>query len=420
MRRCIKLLRDAHPVQKIIKEADRNLKSQIKNLGKRHTIQHLNFLEIEREIKDNNITTPFAEFKKTLIDFPKIEREIEEEYLKEMSKHLTEAEIEELKLTYENRETEANKIKYISTLKSRPPTIPDEETPLKKPDYEISDQKNIKPEDIGKFFVANQALAKTLFLNGFFGTFIHDHYARCDKFDVMLREETLNLINMLKASQNIKGNHYPELENTSAIDHLEPLQQFEWLIKNDPKSYLSLYNKICWLMNDYVYSEENLDLYNIMRNNCDLFVSTAAILVQELVKPQLFEIITKNIPLNNHKLAINIIAESQTLAEIVKKTLNFYVSKITDIEDILKTIQFVDFVDHISSELKLEIGEHAINIPLSHYVDTNIRFSYPPQLKTDLGKVETLSAGSVLTGMRGRGKSQILSGLAMWAHSESN
>lgn len=420
MRRSLRLFQNAHPVQRIVDELDRSLKKSRKVLGKRHTIYHQNFMEISNEIKDYNITTQFAEFKRATTVLPTLERSIEKEYLKELADPMTDPEKRELIESWKERERVANMEKYYSTMIPSPSTVFEEDVKVEQPDFEIANPANPTEEDIGKFFSLTKEKAEVLFSNGLFGNYFRDHYSRCPRFEFMLREETLNLINMLKASQNINNNKYPDLSDSSPIKDLEPIQQLGWLIRNHPQSYLALHKKISWLMLDYVYSAESIPLYNIMRNSADLFTATAAILLQELAKSQLFKIVGKNIDFTDYKAGLSTILNSEELKEIVEKVLDFYVQVIPSPDDYLRIIPFSQFVEHISPMFFFTINENPIEISLKQYIDLENRFNYPEQLKKDMGRVQTLSASTILTGMRGSGKSQVLAGVAAWASAENN
>ena len=419
MRRSLRLLKDAHPVQRLVDDGASSLQ-RLKVLSKRHTILHKNFMEIYQDTKDYKLTTPLNEFKKVISDFPLLEKKIEKAYVTEITKDLTQPEIDEVKQSWKERDRVAKKAKYVSRMKPSPAPEIEEEGSKAKPDYELPDPSNPKEEDIGKFFTLTQEQAKLIFMNGTYGDYFRDHFQKCSTFDFMLREETLQIINMLKASQNINNNAYPDLEDTSVLNDLEPIQQLSWLISNHPQSYLSLYRKISLLMSDYIYSTTNIRFFTTMRNSADLFTATAGVLVQELAKPQLFAAVCKDPNFKYYKIGLRNIQESQELKSLVHQVLDFYATTITSPEDQLKIVQFADYVNHISPVIRVAINEAKIEIPLAGYIDLDKRFSYPEKLKADIGRVNTLSCGTLLTGMRGSGKSQILAGVTIWASLQKN
>jgi Mitochondrial ribosomal death-associated protein 3 len=420
MRRSLKLLKSLSAPKTII--GTQGELKPYKILGKRHSIYHLNTIEKDMEFENfkiptrNKMTSPFLEFKRAAVELPKIEKEIEKSYLEELSGHLTPLEQEELKYSWKEREKRADNERYISLIPGKSPVPPDvEETDIKELKFALEDPINPNYEDIGEFFEIEPEKAKQLFMNGCFGTFIKDHYSLSKRFDVMLREETFHLINMLKASKTINKNEYPDLDESSTIENLEPIQQLGWLITNHAQSYLEIYHKINSLMLDYVYSTKNLNLYNIMRNSSDLFTSTVGIIVQELAKSQLFKVISHNIDFNDYKKGIESLIKNEKLSSLVSEILEFYAKKIESKDDLAKVVTFSDFVEHISSTISINIDNTPVEISLEQYLDLEKRFNYPKVLKDDLGRVGSLATGAILTGTRGIGKSQILAGLAVWA-----
>lgn len=420
MRRSLALLKNAHPAHRVLKIEDKSIEKFVKVLGKRHTVRHQTYMEMTREIKDFNITTPFAEFKTAMTRLPIIEKEIERGFVDTIKEKLTEPEKEELEMSYQERRLKVDGYTYISNLNARRTVVPEEPLAPELPDYKIPDPVNPKEEDIGKFFDIPAEVAKTLFMNGYFGDYMRDHCLRCDTFDIMLREETLKIINMIKMTQNLNKHETYAIKDLSPLNGLEPLQTFGYLITNHPETYVAVFTRIAWLMNDYIYKSKNLGLLRMMKNSSDLFNSFAAILVQELGKSQLFKAIGANYDFQNPENAVKQMLAGEEIQELVKNVLDFSISKVTAEEDLLKSIHFGPFVEHLSSVLKFNLGEHEIEIDLTQYVKLENRFNGPKELVESIGKLGGLGTGYILTGTRGTGKSQVLSGLAAWANNEGN
>ena len=319
MRRTLRFLKNAHP---LLLEGAEATKFKGKVLGKRHTILHKNVIESMVKIQDTSVSTPLKDFQAVAKRFPKIE----DKFVEEISHRLSEEEQKEIKLSLLERRRLINRKSHVSIMKAQQFVEAELEPDDSAYEYKIPDPNNPTENDIGKFYCIPEEIAKKFYTNGCFGEYIKDHYSKCDTFDIMLREETLGVINMLKASQNINAVNYPDLQDTSVIDGLQPMQKFGWLIRNHPQTYLTLYKKISWIITDYVYSVENLDLYNIVRNSADLVNSTAGIITQELAKTQLFNAICKE-SFADHKGSVEKIANSESSKKQSTASWSFTIKK---------------------------------------------------------------------------------------------
>lgn len=416
MRRSLTLLKNAHPIQRVQNETDRYLEKKHKVLGKRHTIRHQSYHELAARLRDLNITSAFSDIQKAVYFLPHVEKEVEKTFLNDIKQNLTQPEKDELDVVYARRRKKLDDMAYLSHLKPLKIEVTDDPIPLERPDFEIPDLLNPREEDIGRFFTLNEESAKKLFMNGYFGSFINDHVARCGTFDVMMREETWRIINLAKNSQNVNGNS----EDLSELTNLEPLQQLGWLISNHRKTYVNLHKNLSELVLDHVYSSENINLYHIMRNSAELFNSTVAVILQELSKSQLFRYFNTLYPYTNHSEYLSQVLKSDSLKEVIRGILNNYEEKIKDPKDILSMVHFHAFVEHISNEFRFTVNGEEFVIPLQQYVDDKVRFKVPKDLEQEIGKTGALNAGYLLSGHRGTGKSQILSGVAAWAHNEAD
>lgn len=419
MRRSLVLLKDAHPLQRIMRRTDAVEKPYEKVLGKRHTLLQQPYHELAQRLKELNITSAYEDIQKASYFLPRVEKDVEKEFLDDIKSKLSEVEKDQLDAVYNFRRRRGDRNTYVSFLKPLKPEVTEDPLPRIRPEYEMSDIKYPKYQDIGQYFILEAEMARKLYLNGFFGNFYNDNVALVQTYDVMMREETWRIINNARNTQ--KFNPQPAEEPLDLPPTLsEPLQQLGAAIFTHKQTYLSLHKSLSSLLLDILYSSTSSPIFRIMRNSPELFNSTIAILMQELSKSQLFSFFSKSIPFTSVPDYLNSVIKSPDLKSILTQILSNYSQTITRDEDINASVHFADYVRHISKEFKFTLNGEEFTVPLQQYSDHKARFRVPESLENEVDKTGSLGVGYLVSGQRGIGKSQILAGAAAWAFKEGN
>ena len=421
MRRSLVLLKDAHPLQRIMKKTDAVEKPYEKVLGKRHTLLQQPYHELAQRLKELNITTAFEDIQKASYFLPRVEKEVEKGFLDDIKSKLSEEEKDQIDAVYDFRRRRVDRNTYISFLKPLRPEVTEDHLPRIRPEFEITDEKYPKYHDIGQYFTLDSDMARKLYLNGFFGTFYDDHVACVHTYDVMMREETWRIINNARNTQKLHPQQEePDLSDLPPSSSAEPLQLLGATIFTHKPTYLSLHKALSSLLLDLLYSSTSSPIFRIMRNSPELFNSTVAVLIQELSKSQFFSFFSQSIPFKSVEDYLSAVVQSPHLKAIVEQILANYSQTITRDEDINASVHFADYVKHIAKEFKFEVGGHEFTIPLQQYAEHKARFRVPEALEHEVDKTGSLGVGYLVSGQRGIGKSQILAGAAAWAFKEGS
>lgn len=360
--------------------------------------------------------------------FPKIERKAEMQYLEEMKKHVTPLEHQEMMQSWKQREA-VTLSEGISVPKSQGETLGQDEPDLLSKDLLYIEDDRISSadfSDIGRYIKVSQEKAASVFRNGYFGRFLRDEYSRSDIFNVMLREETISLIQSLKLFQNVGSDKYLLANEStevpdSKLTQLSKAELFQEVIKNNAIGYSILFKRLASLLNEIISERKDIQLHHLFTNSADLFDGTIYILVQELAKEPLFlatfgdsEVDLASIKCTEFKEFIHNNSKLKQYLELIS---DYYLEKIPS-SDMLKQVQMKSFIEHISSTLPL--GD-LYSIDLTAYTKMNLQRQVASELENlKMDSYRGWNTGAILTGIRGTGKSQILSGLALWALQEGS
>lgn len=360
--------------------------------------------------------------------FPKIERKAEAAYLEELKNYTTPLEHKEIVQSWKQREavalTTGNKVP-----KSRTESVSKDEPRFVNKELLYVDEKRLNSPnfgDIGRYIPLSQEKAASIFRNGYFGRFLRDEYARSNIFNVMLREETISLIHSLKLFQNVNSDKYlAELDAKADRDDKHPelskLEQFQEVIKNNAVGFAIIYKRLASLLNEVISERKDIQLHHLFTNSADLFDGTIYILVQELAKEPLYQAtFGDSMPDLSTLKSLEfkeLIHSNPKLKEYLSLISDFYLTKIPS-SDILRQVTMKSFIEHISSSLS--IGD-IYTIDLTQYKKMDLQRQIPTSLDSlRMDSYRGWNTGALLTGTRGAGKSQILSGLTLWALNEGS
>ena len=406
MRRCLRLFGNAHPEQKIIEKLAhlKELQKSVK-LGKRHTLRHATFKERTLRASIPSIGRPIEEFKAAKKFLVNKQTELEREFLTEIGKRLEPDEREELMQSWKQRRAVSKKAN-IERISSSPPK--EEEEPVE----EIFDlqslliQNRTKPtyNDIGKFLELPVDKARTLFSDGIFGEMIREQYTLNDRVDVMLREESFNLINLMRGMQNVR----PDSVEVSG----QGQKGFKEALETNSYAYMAVYSSLGYYINCAVTNSQNKDLRNLYRNSFDTFDLLKRVLIKELAEPDLYFKVFEEFNFHSTSELRSQLSQSK-LPSLVDQLCSFLANKVP-YADTLMAISARDFVEQITAQINLEGFSHTID--LKKYSDLRSLKKSPD---SELGRVKGLN-GVVVSGKRGSGKSQVLTAAALWAFEEGN
>ena len=220
MRRCLRLWKNAHPLN-LARSSD----MQVKASGlKRHFVPRINYKQ-RVELGDSlPKLSPYESYLKAMNEtFPTIEKSIERDILTHYKDHLTPKEQFELEMAWKRRqqvtdETARKPREYIA-----PPEEPqpDNIEMIEKELYLSAEELvNMSMKDVGRYVEIPEAAARVLFRNGLCGRYMTDDFRHHRLFAFMIREETVKIVDGLKMSQNIGGSVYHEAARKANSDIL--------------------------------------------------------------------------------------------------------------------------------------------------------------------------------------------------------
>lgn len=420
MRRTIRLLKDAHPINSIMENAKKLELLQHRTLGKRHTLLHMTMKESLDTRPQIKTPRSVKEFENLVKNIPAVENTIEKELLEAMKSHLTPLEKEELDHSYRLRQA------YTETKIYEPqpiPPTPEGDPELLKIDTDlyISDVPNVKAEEIGRFFEISKEKASKLFSSGYFGDYFKDTFARNCNLDIMMREETFNLINILRASQNIESKKmFPELQNYHHMNGLNHCEQYKWLLLNCLDSYLKVLRKSAYYLNETINEREDLKVRLLMKNSPEFFYQLCFIVMTELKDQNLHDLVFRQDSLepDPYDSLDRSFAES-SIKELFNEILTVVSSKLKD-DDSLNQFRLRDYVKHIAPKFTFSFKGTEFTFNFEHYSIDSFKPKHPKEIQEIINNPQTVNVGSLLTGIKGNGKSQVLAGLSYWAATEGN
>lgn len=430
-------------------------------LGKRHRLRHPQYNDM-KSFANRTIeyTKPLNDFQTAQDSLGQMQIGAERALLAEYAKRLTSEESKELYASWRRRKMDEQEIldSQPKAEDAPPRTFPDEWSLVDSIYMEESELTNVSVEYVGRYIKISKERADVLFRNGYFGDFLQDEYAYNNEFNIMVREETVKLIRLLKLYQNVDGIKYlidqpkdvldPELpedlaktyieaeeartkvenqllqETIDKLKALSPEEQIGWLVKNNANTYVLLYKNLCKALNEVLDELQDLSLHNLFTNSSQMFDGSINMLIQELRHTAFYNVVfdglTKPIfELDIHELD-EFLANSSGLKTALRGLCKFYKSKISH-EDTLRQLEFVGIARYLTPFVDLDLGSCVHRIDLKNYGAIEKLFKLPKEFwQMGLKGFRSFNSNILLTGPRGAGKSQILTGLAIWAHNEGN
>mmetsp|Transcript_14647 Transcript_14647/g.14731 ORF Transcript_14647/g.14731 Transcript_14647/m.14731 type:complete len:606 (+) Transcript_14647:681-2498(+) len=192
-------------------------------------------------------------------------------------------------------------------------------------------------------------------------------------------------------------------------------------MQNDLNTYLKIFRKVGYYLNEVIDETKNTKVRNVMNHSPEFFHQLNFIVMHELRNQEIHDSVFGSAQLSTQNPFDSIDAsfENSKIKEFLNGILEEVSRKITD-EDSLCQLFFADYFCHISKTLDFEHDGRKISINLENYADKKKRPAMPKEIVDVIIEPQRLSIGSLLTGMKGNGKSQILAGAAYWAANDPN
>ena len=430
MRRCLRLWKNAHPLN-LARSSD----MQVKASGmKRHFVPRINYKQ-RVELGDSlPKLSPYESYLKAMNEtFPTIEKSIEQDILTHYKDHLTPKEQFELEMAWKRRqqvtdETARKPREYIA-----PPEEPqpDNIEMIEKELYLSAEELvNMSMKDVGRYVEIPEAAARVLFRNGLCGRYMTDDFRHHRLFAFMIREETVKIVDGLKRSQNIGGSVYHEAARKANSDILPSLtglpahEQLGKLLENDLSTYFLLMNRTSNLLNELILERKDPQIDTLFRNSPDLFDVACNLIVWKYQVPQLFDYIFPGQGLDLSKTSLETLsgllnAGKGQIKEVLASFVDFCRKNLTE-EDMKGQVSMYKVREYIAKSIELRFGTSSVTLDMAGFKKWEDYHPRPAVLDSAFPKYSAFRSTTILTGPSGRGKSNILNAVALWALAEGS
>jgi hypothetical protein len=430
MRRCLRLWKNAHPLN--LARSSEDFVDSTKY--KRHFVPRISYKQ-RVELGDSlPKLSPYESYLKAMNEtFPTIEKSIEEEILTHYKDHLTPKEQFELEMAWKRRqqvtdETARKPREYIS--QPEPPQ-PDNIEMLEKGMFlKAEELANLTMRDVGRYIEIPEVAARVVFRNGLCGRYMTDDFRNHRLFAFMIREETVKIIDGLKMNQNVQGSQYHEsarkhnAQFLSTLVGLQPYEQLSKLIENDLSTYFLLMNRTSNLLNELISEKKDPEIDMLFRNSPDLFDVATNLIVWKYPVPEVFNYIFKADTLDFATMSLETLsgllnAGRGQIKEILDSFVAFCRKNLT-VEDMKGQVSMYKIREYIGKSIELRFGTSSVTIDMTGFKKWEDYHPRPEVLNSAFPKYSGFNGTTVLTGPSGTGKSNVLTVVALWAIAEGS
>lgn len=430
MRRCLRLWKNAHPLN--LARSSEELVDYTKY--KRHFVPRINYKQ-RVELGDSlPKLSPYESYMKAMNEtFPTIEKSIEEDILTHYKDHLTPQEQFELEMAWKRRqqvtdETARKPREYISQPEE---PQPDNIEMLEKGMFlKAEELANLTMRDVGRYVEIPEVAARVVFRNGLCGRYMLDDFRNHRLFAFMIREETVKIIDGLKMNQNVQGSQYHEsarkhnAQFLSTLVGLQPYEQLSKLIENDLSTYFLLMNRTSNLLNELISEKKDPEIDMLFRNSPDLFDVATNLIVWKYPVPEVFNYIFKADTLDFATMSLETLsgllnAGRGQIKEILDSFVAFCRKNLT-VEDMKGQVSMYKIREHIGKSIELRFGTSSVTIDMTGFKKWEDYHPRPEVLNSAFPKYSGFNGTTVLTGPSGTGKSNVLTVVALWAIAEGS
>lgn len=429
MRRCLRLWKNAHPL---------NLAGSSETLAKpskykRHFVPRINYKQ-RIEMGDTlPKLSPYESYLKAMNEtFPTIEKSIEQDILTHYKDHLSPKEQFELEMAWKRRqqvtdETARKPREYIA-----PPEEPQpNDTEMIEKELYLSARElvNLSMKDVGRYVEIPEPAARVLFRNGLCGRYMTEDFRHHRLFAFMIREETVKIVDGLKMSQNVGGSRYHEAArkanpNLPVLEGLPPHEQLGKLLESDLSTYFLLMNRTSSLLNELILELKDPQIDTLFRNSPDLFDVATNLIVWKYQVPQVFDYIFQGqaqdfSTMSLETLSRHLNAGKVQIKEILASFVSFCRQNLTA-EDMKGQVSMYKVREHVSKCIELRFGTSSVTIDMTGFRKWEDYHPRPAALDSAFPKYAAFSGTTILTGPAGSGKSNILNAVALWALAEGS